>query len=155
MRYFHKARGHLEKLQDAVSVADAGGTFTPQAVYRKVTAMDTRGNVTGETLGNGVARRHGFDGRTGRLLSIRSGRLSADDRQDLAYDWDALGNLKSRTRTQNGNALAETFTCDGLKVKKVKLPFWRRMTVYLLSHEEWTKEQFHKASPSPGAQKPA
>ena len=97
-----------------MGVADAGGTFTPQAVHRTVTAMDARGNVTGETLGNGVARRHGFDGRTGRLLSIRSGRLSTDDRQDLAYDWDALGNLKSRTRTRSGNALAETFTYDGL-----------------------------------------
>ena len=114
VRYVHNARGHLEKLQDAVGVADAGGTFTPQAVYRTVTAMDARGNVTGETLGNGVARRHGFDGRTGRLLSIRSGRLSADDRQNLAYDWDALGNLRSRTRTRSGNALAETFTYDGL-----------------------------------------
>ena len=112
VRYVHNARGHLEKLQDAVGVADGGGTFTPQAVHRTVTAMDARGNVTGETLGNGVARRHGFDGRTGRLLSIRSGRLSADDRQDLAYDWDALGNLKQRSR--NGTARTEDFCYDDL-----------------------------------------
>ena len=72
--------------------------------------MDARGNVVRERLGNGVARSHRFDGETGRILAIRSGLLTATDRQALAYSWDALGNLKTRTR----GAVTETFAYDGL-----------------------------------------
>lgn len=74
VRYVYNARGHLEQLQDAVGTVDAGGTFTPSTVYRTVSAVDARGNVTGETLGNRVGRRHGYDGRTGRRTgSVRQG----------------------------------------------------------------------------------
>ena len=76
--------------------------------------MDARGNVTAETLGNGVRRTHAFDGRTGRLLGIESGRSSAKGLQDLAYDWDRLGNLKSRTSGEGASAVVETFGYDGL-----------------------------------------
>ena len=92
----------------------AQGTFTPGAAYRTVTAMDARGNVTAETLGNGVRRTHAFDGRTGRPLGIKAGRSSASDLQDLSYQWDALGNLKSRASGSGASALAEAFGYDGL-----------------------------------------
>ena len=114
VRYAYSAHGHLERLQDAVGTLDGGGTFTPSAAYRTVTAMDARGNVTAETLGNGVKRTHAFDGRTGRLLGIEAGKSSANGLQDLAYQWDALGNLKSRARNVGASTLTETFGYDGL-----------------------------------------
>ena len=114
VRHAHNAHGHLERLQDAVGTWDGGGTFTPSAVYRTVTAMDARGNVTAETLGNGVKRTRAFDGRTGRLLGIEAGKSSANGLQDLAYQWDALGNLKSRTSGEGASALAEAFGYDKL-----------------------------------------
>ncbi len=113
-RRAYNANGHLERLQDAEGTFDGQGRFTPKVVYRTVTAMDARGNVTAETLGNGVRRAHAYDGRTGRLLGIESGRSSATDLQDLAYQWDALGNLKSRTSGEGASALVETFGHDGL-----------------------------------------
>ena len=112
VRHVYNARGYAETLQDAAGTEDAQGNFTPGKVYRTVTAMDARGNVVRERLGNGVARRHRFDGETGRVLTIRSGLLTATDRQALAYTWDALGNLKTRTR--GTGAPVETFTYDGL-----------------------------------------
>ena len=113
-RHAYNANGHPERLQDAEGTLDGQGRFTPRTVYRTVTAMDARGNVTAETLGNGARRTHAFDGQTGRLLGIESGRSSATDLQDLAYDWDALGNLKSRTSGEGASALVETFGHDGL-----------------------------------------
>ncbi len=114
VRHAYNAHGHLERLQDAAGTWDGGGTFTPSAVYRTVTAMDARGNVTAETLGNGVKRTRAFDGRTGRPLGIKAGKSSANGLQDLAYQWDALGNLKSRARTVGASTLTEAFGYDGL-----------------------------------------
>ena len=113
-RRAYNANGHLERLQDAEGTLDGQGKFTPSTVYRTVTAMDARGNVTAETLGNGVRRSHAFDGQTGRLLGIESGRSSAKGLQDLAYDWDRLGSLKSRTSGEGESAVVETFGYDGL-----------------------------------------
>ena len=78
VRHVYNARGYPETLQDAVGTEDAQGRFTPSKVYRTVTTMDARGNVVRERLGNGIARRHRFDGETGRILAIRSGLLVAD-----------------------------------------------------------------------------
>ena len=113
-RHAYNARGFLERLQDAEGTFDAQGAFTPKTAYRTVTAMDARGNVTAETLGNGVRRTRAFDGRTGRPLGIKAGKSSAGDLQDLAYEWDALGNLKSRASGSGASALTEAFGHDGL-----------------------------------------
>ena len=114
VRHVYNANGHLQALRDAVGVEDAQGTFTPRTVYRTVTAMDARGNVTAETLGNGISRNHAYDGQTGRVRAIRSGLGTAGNRQDLAYDWDALGNLTQRQRTRGGTTLTEEFCHDNL-----------------------------------------
>ena len=112
VRYAHNAHGRLERLQDAAGTWDGQGRFTPNAVYRTVMAMDARGNVTAETLGNGVKRTRAFDGRTGRLLGIKADGNAG--LQDLSYAWDALGNLKSRARTVGASTLTEAFGYDGL-----------------------------------------
>ena len=114
VRHVYNANGYLEKLQDAVGITSAGGTFRPQRIYRTITAMDARGNVTGERLGNGIERSRRFDGQTGRVRSIRSGLVMADNRQDLAYDWDVLGNLSQRARKRDRTTLTEEFCYDDL-----------------------------------------
>ena len=114
VRQSYNANGYLQRLQDAEGTFDGQRTFTPATVYRTVTAMDARGNVTAETLGNGVKRTHAFDGRTGRMTGIESTKSSTGDLQALAYNWDALGNLRSRTSGKGTSALTEAFTYDGL-----------------------------------------
>ena len=114
VRHAYNSNGYLERLQDAEGTFDGQGTFTPATVYRTVTAMDARGNVTAETLGNGATRTHAFDGKTGRVRGIQSGKSSTKDLQNLAYQWDALGNLKSRTSGEGASALVETFGYDNL-----------------------------------------
>ena len=114
VRHAYNANGYLERLQDAEGTFDGQGTFTPNTVYRTVTATDARGNVTAETLGNGVKRVHKFDGRTGRVLGIESTKSSNGDLQALAYKWDVLGNLERRERTRVGSALTEEFCHDSL-----------------------------------------
>ena len=114
VRHVYNANGYPEKLQDAAGTVDGQGTFTPQVVYRTVTATDARGNVTAETLGNGVKRAHRHDGKTGRVLGILSTRAATGDRQNLTYAWDVLGNLKSRKRGSGPSALTETFGYDTL-----------------------------------------
>ena len=113
-RHAYNAHGFPERLQDAEGTFDAQGAFTPKTAYRTVTAMDARGNVTAETLGNGVRRTRAFDGRTGRPLGIEAGKSSKGDLQDLSYEWDALGNLKSRASGSGPSALTEAFGHDGL-----------------------------------------
>ena len=112
VRHAYNANGYFKALRDAAGTVDGQGAFTPRAVYRTVTAMDARGNVTGDVLGNGIERSHGFDGQTGRVQSIEAGLITARDRQHLEYDWDALGNLKQRSR--NGTARTEDFCYDDL-----------------------------------------
>ena len=114
VRHAHNAHGHFERLQDAEGAFDGQGAFVPNVAYRTVTAMDARGNVTAETLGNGVKRTHAFDGRTGRPLGIESAKSSKGDLQDLSYEWDALGNLKSRASGEGASALREAFAYDKL-----------------------------------------
>ena len=114
VRHVYNANGYPEKLQDAAGTVDGQGTFTPQVVYRTVTATDARGNVTAETLGNGVKRAHRHDGKTGRVLGILSTRAATGDRQNLTYAWDVLGNLTSHKRGSGPSALTETFGYDTL-----------------------------------------
>ena len=88
--------------------------FDASRIESRFSATDARGNVTAETLGNGVKRAHRHDGKTGRVLGILSTRAATGDRQNLTYAWDVLGNLTSRTRGSGPSALTETFGYDTL-----------------------------------------
>ncbi|MEX0941675.1 MAG: RHS repeat domain-containing protein [Pseudomonadales bacterium] len=73
-------------------------------------SVDARGNVTEEVIG-GLTSQRGFDADTGHLNSIvsLSGVL-----QDLAYSFDELGNLTSRSDTTYTNNFTESYFYDAL-----------------------------------------
>ena len=114
VRHVHNANGYFAQLRDAVGAGDDRGTFASRRIYRTITAMDARGSVTAERLGNGVVRGHRFDTRTGRVRGIRSTHTMTGTPQHLEYDWDVLGNLTSRERTRDGTTRTEEFCHDDL-----------------------------------------
>ena len=79
-------------------------------VFWQVSSADPFGNVTDETLGNGVQTIRGFDLATGAIDYIQSGSGGAI--QNLSYVWDGVGNLTQRQDVRLG--LTENFTYDNL-----------------------------------------
>jgi RHS repeat-associated protein len=76
------------------SVSDAD---TTSAVFWAAGAQNARGQVTEETLGNGIKRTRTFDAITGWLSKIQAGpsnNLSA--LQNTSYAYDLVGNLTQR-----------------------------------------------------------
>ncbi len=107
-------------------------TATARVLWALGNTVDTRGAFNNQLWGNGVATQTGLDNKSGRLTSIKSGRLSgtntfaslSGDIQNLAYSYDSLGNLITRNTartTASGSALenvTETFGYD--KLNRVK-----------------------------------
>jgi RHS repeat-associated protein len=92
--------GVLEQLKDA-----NGST-----VFWRANATNARGQVTQETLGNGVVTQRALDAVTGRLSSVQSGIGSGAGLQNESYLFDQMGNL---TQRQNNNlGLTENFYYD-------------------------------------------
>jgi RHS repeat-associated protein len=89
-------------------VADAHSS----TVFWKNTGMNPRGQVTQETLGNGIVTNRTFDAVTGWLSSIQSGTsgggVASVQNQSLAFDED--GNLMQRQ--DNNQGLNENFYYD-------------------------------------------
>ena len=96
----YTAFGHLSELRNAFSGVS----------YWRATSADARGNVTGAALGNGVSEVRSFDATTGHLSTIGSSSAAAGAIQNLAYSFDTVGNLLSRTDAKQ--AIAETFQYD-------------------------------------------
>ena len=68
---------------------------------------------TQEALGGVVSRTSTYDAATQRLTALQAGTAgTGSNRQNLAYQWDAAGNLQQR-RDLNQN-LAESFIYDGV-----------------------------------------
>ena len=88
---------------------------TPRRTYREITAIDARGQITGETLGGGVVRtRRSHDVKTGRITGITTTDALMRTAQADTYGWDVLGNLTARTGVVGDNTLAETYEYDTL-----------------------------------------
>ena len=114
----YNAYGYLESVGDAVQV-----NGVPRTVYRKVTAMNARGQVTTEERGidnqvptpqASVTTMLNYSSVTGRLLDIDGINAAGFDVQDLNYAWDTLGNLTSRQEMSGTKNLSESFLYDGL-----------------------------------------
>ena len=106
----YNARGYAYQWTDGVQVNDK-----PRRTYREITALDARGQVTGETLGGGVVRtRRTHEAQSGRITGITHRNALLREVQTDSYGWDVLGNLDSRTSRRGNNTIAETFTYDSL-----------------------------------------
>ncbi|MGH8175826.1 MAG: RHS repeat-associated core domain-containing protein, partial [Steroidobacter sp.] len=100
---YEYANGHLARITDF---------NPPTTVFWAANSVDLRGQVTQETLGNGLVTTRSFDAVTGDLRSIRTGVGGGNAIQNLSFLWDAMGNLIQR---QDGNqGLTENFYYDNL-----------------------------------------
>ena len=100
--------------------------------YHQVQAMNARGQITKERRGSTVTH-YRYDAATGRLCHKHTGTLLASvptynctgtsdpsttlasnrgDIQDLAYQWDTLGNLTRRWEYSGSKSLQESFSYD-------------------------------------------
>jgi RHS repeat-associated protein len=88
----HYERGRLVRLSDA----DTGGN------YWQLNAVDSFGQVTDETLGNGVRVASAYDAVTARLDSRSAGPGGGSAFQNLGFAWDAIGSLTLREERNRG-----------------------------------------------------
>lgn len=80
-------------------------------LYWTANARDARGNVTQETLGNGLITTRTYKSDTGLIESINTGNASI---QQNSYAFDALGNLINRNQNLAGISNNEAFTYDNI-----------------------------------------
>jgi RHS repeat-associated protein len=91
-------------------VRDFNSPFTN---FWTANATNARNQITQETLGNGLVTNRVHDDVTGWLETIQTGLSGGAGVQNLAYEWDLVGNLKKRTDVNQSN-LAEEFFYDNL-----------------------------------------
>ncbi len=90
-------------------IRSADGNGTP---FWTLNAQDAAGFALDETLGTGVRVISGYSPLTGDIEYRQSGRNGGNGIQDLAYAWDAAGNLASRRDHRQG--VIEEFRYDVL-----------------------------------------
>lgn len=115
-----KIRRDYNNVGYQVQTTDITSAILPRVLWTLGRTVDARGAFTNQLWGNGVVTQTGFDASSGRLASIKSGRLSSTnnlnnlhgDIQNLSYTFDTLGNLYSRTtaRTNNTGVALENIT---------------------------------------------
>ena len=81
--------------------------------YWTANTFNPRNQITQETLGNGLITARSHDAVTGWLKGIQTGLGGSAGIQQLAYEWDKVGNLKKR-RDVNQSNLTEEFFYDNL-----------------------------------------
>ena len=97
------ARGHLAEVTDNLGTTK----------YWKADTVNAEGQVTAETLGNDVTTTRVYDPATSRIDSILTVNPNTSTTiQDLAFDFDTLGNLTARRDLRQSRE--EAFTYDGL-----------------------------------------
>lgn len=103
--------GYQHQLADATYVNDQ-----PRSIYQEILAMNARGQVTSEKLGNNATTARSYDDQTGRIQSILATTMlgTVGDIQDLSYQWDTVGNLNYRKEQSGNKDLEENFLYDGL-----------------------------------------
>jgi RHS repeat-associated protein len=83
---------------------------TSGTVYWLANAANPRGQVTQETLGNGVVTNRSFDAVTGWIGSIQAGVSGGSGLQNNAFAYDYMGDVTQRQ--DNNQGLTENFYYD-------------------------------------------
>ena len=99
---------HRYDRQRLVEVADAD----TGASFWRLESADPRGHAAAELLGNGVQIASSYDPATGLLTQRTAGPGGGSSHQNLAFEWDAAGNLARRTERNAG--VEETFAYDAV-----------------------------------------
>jgi RHS repeat-associated protein len=100
---YSTASGMLEKIKD----------FNSATVFWQANAMNPRGQVTRETLGNGLITNRAFDAVTGWVNNIQTGTAgNATSIQNESYLIDKVGNVTQRQN--NALGLTENFFYDNV-----------------------------------------
>ena len=84
----------------------------PTTVFWTANSANPRGQITQETLGNGVITTRSYDAVTGWLNNILAGVGGGAGIQNNAYVFDEVGNLTQRQ--DNNQGLTEGFSYDNL-----------------------------------------
>jgi len=103
------SNGLLSSVTDASNSSHCTLTGT---VYWTANTQNPRGQITKETLGNGVVTNRGFDAVTGWLASIQAGVGGGTGLQNQSYLYDYVGNVTQRQN--NALGLTESFCYDNL-----------------------------------------
>ncbi|MBX2907215.1 MAG: VCBS repeat-containing protein [Taibaiella sp.] len=108
-RNFYNANGYLDQVKNAST-----GT-----VYWTASAMNAKGGITRQLYGNGTEVNKVYDTNTDLLVGVDT-RLGAAYLQNMAFDYDALGNLTKRRDILL--SAEEQFTYDNLnRVTKTRV----------------------------------
>lgn len=87
-------------------------TDSPNVAIWTANAENPRGQVTQETLGNGVVVNRSYDAVTGLVASLQAGVSGGTALQNQSYLFDEMGNLIQRQ--DNNHSLTESFCYDNL-----------------------------------------
>jgi RHS repeat-associated protein len=90
----------------------SSNSYGPSVVYWTANATNPRGQVTQETLGNGVVINRSYDAVTGWLGGIQAGAGGGAGLQNNSFLYDEDGNLTQRQANNQG--LTENFYYDAL-----------------------------------------
>ncbi|MGH7484159.1 MAG: hypothetical protein ACREMY_00970, partial [bacterium] len=102
--------GFLKSLTDASNATDCGSTGT---VFWTANTVNAMGEVTQETLGNGVVTNRAFDGVTGWMSTDQAGVGGGTALLNQSYLYDLVGNVTQR-KQNNAPALTESACYDNL-----------------------------------------
>ncbi|MRR51414.1 MAG: type IV secretion protein Rhs [Rhodocyclaceae bacterium] len=106
LTHVYTALGYLKEVRDAAS----------NALYWQADSLDAEGHLLQQTYGNNVQTQHTYNPANGRLTGIVAvtvaGPMAGTSVQNLAYQYDSLGNLTSREDANQ--TLIESFTYDTL-----------------------------------------
>lgn len=86
---------------------------TTNETFWQLNYMDALGNVSVETLGNGVSTLRSYDQSNGMLDTVIAGKNNGWEVQSLNYQWDVMNRLQERV-DQNQGGLVERFQYDNL-----------------------------------------
>lgn len=100
LRHGYNAQGNLDAISNAANAS---------VVYWRMNAQSPDGQIASETLGNGLASVRTIDPASGRLLYLGT-YGGTTNVQMLSYQYDALGNLMSRS--DSVQSLSESFQYD-------------------------------------------
>jgi RHS repeat-associated protein len=103
-RQIYNANGHLSEVRNAAN----------SQLYWRAVALNSRAQITQESLGNGIVTSRAFDANSGLISGITSTGTGNTSVQRLEFDFDLIANLTERRDKRFTTEFVEGFTYDTL-----------------------------------------